>query len=229
MPSPMGDSVTISTELGRNLVLIECRIKYHYASLRISRLAFGTPLVLCGLLLLLMAACQTAGEVRSRTDASAVETAAQQAQECRAGVARKSEYQILRAHMPLADIEQADLGQMADTRLISPPEVTALANWSNDIQQCRSNGVTAVERSGLSSYVPIVLADRDRQDRIAVQLKQRQITWGEAVLRLKASRTALLAGISEETERRGSELSRSAEAERANRAALLNAFTRLVP
>jgi hypothetical protein len=228
--SLMGDtSLAISTELDRKLVLIERRIDHHYALPRISRRAFGTRGAPFGLLLLLVAACQTTGGVRSRADANAFETAAQQAQECRAEIARKPEYQILRSHMPLADIEQADLGQMADARLISPPEVTALADWSYDLQQCRSEAVTVVERSGLSSYVPIVLADRDRQDRIIVLLMQQKITWGEAVLRLKASRTTLLAGISEETERRGSELSRSAEAERANRAALLNAFTRLVP
>ena len=86
-----------------------------------------------------------------------------------------------------------------------------------------------MEQSGLSSYVPIVLADRDRQDRIIVQLMQRKISWGEAILQLKASRTILLAGISEESEHRGSERSRSAEADRANHAAMLNAFTRLVP
>jgi hypothetical protein len=50
----------------------------------------------------------------------------------------------------------------------------------------------AATPSSLSAYVPIVLAHWDRQDRIVVQLVQRKIPWGEAVLRLKASRTVFL-------------------------------------
>jgi hypothetical protein len=52
---------------------------------------------------------------------------------------------------------------------------------------------------------------------------------GEAVLRLRESKTTLLTGINEESGRRSAALTRSAEAQRANRGALLNAFTRLVP
>ena len=181
------------------------------------------------LLLLLVAACQTAGETGFRTETSALDTAVQQAQECHAAAASKPEYYVLQAHMPLADIDQADLGQMADARLISPSEIVVLADWSRDIQQCRNEIVAAATRSSLSAYVPIVLAHWDRQDRIVVQLVQRKIPWGEAVLRLKASRTVFLTGISEENDRRGSALSRAAEAEQANQAAMLNAFARLVP
>jgi hypothetical protein len=97
------------------------------------------------------------------------------------------------------------------------------------MQQCRNEIVAAGAGDGLSGYVPIVLAEWDRQDRVVVQLIQRKISWGEAVLRLRESRTTLLTGINEESGRRGAALTRSAEARRANRAALLNAFTRLVP
>jgi hypothetical protein len=181
------------------------------------------------LLLLLIAACQTAGETGFRTETSALDTAVQQAQECHAAAASKPEYYVLQAHMPLADIDQADLGQMADARLISRSEIVVLADWSRDIRQCRNEIVAAATRSSLSAYVPIVLAHWDRQDRIVVQLVQRKIPWGEAVLRLKASRTGLFTDLSEENDRRSSALSRSAEAEQANRAAMLNAFARLVP
>jgi hypothetical protein len=178
-------------------------------------------------LLLLVAASQTGGEIKP--DLSALETTAQQAQECREAAARKPEYQVLQAHMPLAGIDQADLRQMADARLISSSEIVALTDWSNDIQQCRNEIVAAGARGSLSGFVPIVLAEWDRQDRVVVQLIQRKIPWGEAVLRLRESRTALLTGINEESNRQGVALTRSAEAERANRTALLNAFTRLVP
>ena len=180
----------------------------------------------CRLLLLLVAACQT-GQIKP--DLSALEATAQQAQECREAADRKPEYQVLQAHMPLAGIDQADLRQMADARLISMSEIVALTDWSNDMQQCRNEIVAAGANDNLSSYVPIVLAEWDRQDRVAVQLIQRKIPWGEAVLRLRQSRTVLLTGINEESERQGAALTRSAEAERANRTALLNAFTRLVP
>jgi hypothetical protein len=179
--------------------------------------------------LLLVAACQTADGTGFRTETSALDTAVQQAQECHAAAARKPDYEMLRAHMPLADIDQADLRQMAEAKLISPSEIMVLANWSHDIRQCRNEIVAAATRSSLSAYVPIVLAHWDRQDRIVVQLVQRKIPWGEAVLRLKASRTGLLTDISEENDRRSSAISRSAEAEQANRAAMLNAFARLVP
>jgi hypothetical protein len=178
----------------------------------------------CCLLLLLVAACQT-GEIKP--DLCALETTAQQAQQCREAAARKPEYQMLQAHLPLAGIDQSDLRQMADPSLISSSEIVALTDWSSEIQQCRNEIIAA--RNSLSSYVPIVLAHWDRQDRLVVQLIQRKIPWGEAVLRLRESRTALLTGINEESNRQGSALTRSAEAERANRTALLNAFTRLVP
>ena len=181
------------------------------------------------LLLLIAAGCQTAGEVRSQGDMEAVNAAAKQAQECRATAARKPAYGSLGEHMPLANIEAADLHQMTDATLISPAETVALSAWSHDPQQCRNAVVAMAERSGLSSYLPSVLADRDRQDRILVLLIQRKIHWGEAVLRLKASRTDLLAGLAEESEQRAAAYERSSEAARADRVALLNAVFRLAP
>jgi hypothetical protein len=113
-----------------------------------------------------------------KPDLSALEaTAAQQAQECREAAARKPEYQVLQAHMPLAGIDQADLRQMADARLISSSEIVALTDWSNDMQQCRNEIVAAGARNNLSGYVPIVLAEWDRQDRVVVQLIRRKIPW----------------------------------------------------
>jgi hypothetical protein len=74
--------------------------------------------------------------------------------------ARKPEYEMLRAHMPLADIDQATLGQMAaGAALISPPKSGVLTDWSHDIQQCRNEIVAAATRSGLSAYVRSSLAD----------------------------------------------------------------------
>jgi hypothetical protein len=181
----------------------------------------------CRLLILLVAACQSGNQ--GKPDLGAIEAIAQQAQQCREAADRKPEYQVLQAHMPLAGIDQADLRQMADTTMISSSEIVALTGWSGDMQQCRDEIVDAEARTTLSGYVPIILADWDRQDRVVVQLIQRKTSWGEAVLRLRESRTALLTGINEETERQGSALTRSAQAERANRIALLNAFTRLVP
>jgi hypothetical protein len=142
----------------------------------------------CRLLLLLVAASQTGGEIKP--DLSALETTAQQAQECREAAAHKPEYRVLQVHLPLAGIDQADLRQMADARLVSSSEIVALTDWSNDIQQCRHEIVAAETRSSLSGYVPAVLAEWDRQDRVVVLLIQRQIPWGEAVLRLRESRTA---------------------------------------
>jgi hypothetical protein len=198
-------------------------------SRRTDAAVWGRRHLACGALLLLAAACQTAGGIQSRTDAAAFEAAAQQARECRTEVGQRPGYELLRRHMPLGDIQQADLRQMADPSLISATEARVLIEWSHDMQRCRNASVRAATRSGLSSYVPIVLAGWDRQDHIAVRLLQRKITWGEAVMRLKASNTTLLAGLGEEANRRLSALTRSAEAERAHRAALLNAFSGFAP
>ncbi len=181
----------------------------------------------CPPLLLLVTACQTGGEIKP--DLGALGTIAKRAQECYEAAARKPEYQLLLAHVPLAGIEQADLRQMADASLISSSETVALIDWSNDTQRCRNEIVAAGATDSLSGYVPMVLAEWDRQDLVVVQLIQRKVSRGEAVLRLRESRTTLLTGINEESKRQGAALTRSAETERANRIALLNAFTRLVP
>jgi hypothetical protein len=222
-----GDNFSFS-HLRRKTLWVGRRAGDHRESRQMGTTAFGYPRIrcFCSLMLLLVAACQT-GEIKP--DLSALENTAKQAQKCREAAAHKPEYQVLQAHMPLAGIGQADLRQMADTRLVSSSETVALTDWSNAIQQCRDAIVTAAARDSLSGYVPIVLAEWDRQDRVVVQLVQGRIPWGEAVLRLRESRTALLTGINEESKRQSIALTRSAEAERANRAALLNAFTRLVP
>jgi hypothetical protein len=219
---------SVSASPRRKAFLVgQCAVDRHELT-RIHKRGFGYLCLRCsGLLLLLVAACQAGGEIKP--DLTTAQTVAQRAQQCREAAARKPEYLVLRAHMPLDGIDQADLRQMSDPRMISSSEIVALTDWSGDMQQCRNQIVDAMSRASLSGYAPIVLAEWDRQDRVVVELSQRKISWGEAVLRLRESRTTLLTGINEETERQSSALTRSAQAERANQTALINAFTRLVP
>ncbi len=115
--------------------------RWALAHCELRRPAFGYLGIRCSrLLLLLVAACQT-GEIKP--DLSALEATVKQAQECHDVAARKPEFQVLQAHMPLAGIDQADLRQMADERLISSSEIVALTDWSNDMQQCRNEIVAA--------------------------------------------------------------------------------------
>jgi hypothetical protein len=123
----------------------------------------------------------------------------------------------------------AALTQLADTDFISSDEKVALRGWFRDMGQCRNILPAAVTQQGLYSFLPAILADEDRQDRIYTLLIQKKITWGEAVLRLKASRTGLLESLAATNDRLQAEATQSEQAVRVNQTGLLNALTRLAP
>jgi hypothetical protein len=183
----------------------------------------------CGLLLFAVTACGSAGERKRAIEVDRLSHVAREAEACRAAGASKAEIQALRQRLPLHDIDEASLEQMADTRFASGPEKSALAVWSGVSGQCGAQARSALARIGLASYIPAILANQDRQDHVFVQIVHGKIPWGDAVLRLKASRTALWSTIAEENDRRSLEFDRSTEAARANRTAILDAFTQMVP
>jgi hypothetical protein len=183
----------------------------------------------CGVLLFAVTACGSAGGRKQAAELDRLGHAAQEVESCRAAGASKPDVQVLRQRMPLRNIDEADLEQMAEMRFASNPEKSALAVWSGVTGQCGAEARKALARVGLSSYIPAILANQDRQDHIFVQLVQGRIRWGDAVLRLKASRTALWSAVAEENDRRYTEFERSTEAARANRTAILDALTQMVP
>jgi hypothetical protein len=183
----------------------------------------------CSLLLFAVAACGYAGERRQAAELDRLVHAAQEAESCRAAGASKADVQVLRERVPLRNIDEASLEQLADRKFASDREKSALTVWSGVTGHCGAQARTALARIGLSSHIPAILANRDRQDHIFVQLVQGKIRWGDAVLRLKASRTVLWSAVAEENDRRDTEFERSTEAARANRTAILDAFTQMMP
>jgi hypothetical protein len=62
--------------------------------------------------------------------------AARDAVQCRATAARDPRYQILNQHMPLANIDDANLSQMIDRRFATNSEIAALDSWTHDVNEC---------------------------------------------------------------------------------------------
>lgn len=96
--------------------------------------------------------------------------------------------------MPLDDIGRASLLQMADPELVTSSEVAALDAWTGDLNACRER-LLQVANKTLPAFGPIVEASRDDDDAIFVELAQRKLTWGRAVMRLKSTRTRLRADL----------------------------------
>src|SRR5262249_41988688 len=94
----------------------------------------------------LFGACSTS--VDSKPDAllTAAVTISQDATTCRRSLADNIEYQSVARRMPLVDIYQATLRQMADTQLASPDEISALLAWAQELQRCRYKTLAAVRQ-----------------------------------------------------------------------------------
>lgn len=114
--------------------------------------------------------------------------------DCRAAAARNPRYRILDRRMPLADIGAASLGQMTDQDLATNGEVAALAAWTAELNACRAP-ILQVANETFPAFGPIIEAARDDDDAILVDLAQRKLPWGKAVLRLKGTRTKLRADL----------------------------------
>ena len=130
----------------------------------------------------------------SRANLQRFAAAAQAAMECRAAAARNPQYRILDRRIPLADVGAATLHQMADPDLVASSEVAALDAWLGELNACREKLLQAANDT-LPAFGPIIEASRDDDDAIFVELAQHKLTWGNAVMRLKSTRTKLSADL----------------------------------
>jgi hypothetical protein len=170
----------------------------------------------------------TSADVEARALTATFQSATRQGLECRYSVASKPEYRIIAVYMPLADINQATLAQMIDTSYPDGRENSALAAWQKDMRACGNRLVDAVE-STAPVYVPIVIAAWNRDDEVLVLLARRKITWGDAVMRLKANRVELMTKLTDQMSQTMTQLTQRKESELNRRAKYIDALVGLVP
>lgn len=181
---------------------------------------------------LLIAACassqQAAAVATTQDGLQRTLAATEKALQCRAANARNPAYAVLQRHMPLANIGMATLPQMTDRSHASTMERAALDSWIRDENDCRQHLLEAIDGT-LPSFGPILEAGRDDDDAVYVGLAQRRLTWGEAVMRLRANRTRLRAAMIARGDKVLSEVSRMQQAQLDRRTAILSSVIRILP
>jgi hypothetical protein len=146
----------------------------------------------------------------------------------RATAAQNPQYRSLDERMPLTDIGSASLPQMTDPGLATRAQISALDAWSHDLNACREQ-LLQVTYNTLPSFGPIIEAARDRDDATFVQLTERKVTWGEAVMRLRKTRTTLRADLTAHADQVLAELGKQEEEQRNRRATILSSIVRVLP
>jgi hypothetical protein len=192
------------------------------------RSCFG---MLAGTMPLLAAACVAPAQLEIRNaelDLQRFVAATNDAIACRATAAQNPRYRILDERMPLTDIGSASLPQMADPSLATRAQIPALHAWSHDLNACREQ-LLQVTYNTLPSFGPIIEAARDQDDATFVQLTERKVTWGEAVMRLKKNRTTLRADLTARADQVLAELGNQQQEQLNRRATILSSIIRVLP
>jgi hypothetical protein len=192
------------------------------------RSCFG---MLAGAMPLIASACVGPPQLEMRNlelDLQRFVAAADDAIACRATAAQNPRYRILAERMPLTDIGPASLSQMTDPDLATPAQMSALDAWSHDLNACREQ-LLQVTYQALPSFGPIIEAARDEDDATFVQLTERKVTWGEAVMRLKRNRTTLRANLTARADQVLAELGKQEQEQLNRRATILSSIIRALP
>jgi hypothetical protein len=156
----------------------------------------------CAVAMALLGACADS-ESRSQMKAQKMQAqenlrrfreAAQQAVHCRAAAAGNSRYQVLNEHLPLADLDDATLFQMTDKEFATDSEIAALDVWTRDTNRCLAPLLREADAT-IPSFGPIVEASWNDDTAVFVKLAHREMTWGEAVIRLKSNTTKMRADL----------------------------------
>ena len=155
-------------------------------------------------------------------------SAAQDEAACSAAAGANPAYAPLRPHMPWEDIGQASLSQMTDQSHATDEEIAALDTLNRALAQCR-NQLLAVTQSTLPSFGPLIEHGRDQDDAVFVKLAERKITWGDAVMALKANRTALRSDVIANAEKVDSNLDKMQQNQINRRTTLLSSVIRIIP
>jgi hypothetical protein len=177
------------------------------------------------------AACIAPAQLEMRNtelDLQRFVAAANDAVACRATAAQNPQYGILAERMPLTDIGSASLPQMTDPGLATRAQISALDAWSRDLNTCRKQ-LLQVTYNTLPSFGPIIEAARDQDDATFVQLTERKVTWGEAVMRLKRNRTTLRADLTARADQVLGEVGKQEQEQLNRRATILSSIIRILP
>jgi hypothetical protein len=154
--------------------------------------------------------------------------AARDAVQCRATAARDPRYQILNQHMPLANIDDANLSQMIDERFATNSEIAVLASWIRDVNGCLERLLRETNAT-ISAFGPIIEASWNNDIAVFVKLAHRQMNWGEAVMRLKSNTTKLRADVIARADQVSAELSKMEQAEFNRRTAIITSVIGILP
>ena len=184
--------------------------------------------VIAAIASLMAGACSTSADVNADEFSADAMTISQDAASCRRSLADNIEYGPVARRMPLVDIYQATVQQMADTRLASANEVSALLAWAQELQKCRYKTLAAIRQRAPIALASVLTA-WNGEDEVFVLLSKRRLSWGDAVIRLRSNRADLLSKLTEQAFRESAQLSASKQAELSRRVSILNALTNLAP
>ncbi len=168
------------------------------------------------------------GAQTTQDNLSGFAAAADHAAECRATVARDPAYRILRRHMPLTNPGTATLPQMADAERATSDEITALDAWTRDTNACRERLLQETDRT-IPTFGPIIEQARNDDNAVFVMLARRELTWGDAVMRLMGNRTQMRSGLIHGADQVISDVARLQQAELGRRTTILNSIIRILP
>jgi hypothetical protein len=153
---------------------------------------------------------------------------ARDAVQCRATAARNPRYQILNQHMPLANIDDANLSQMIDQKFATNSEIAVLDSWTRDVNGCLERLFREINGT-IPAFGPIIEASWDDDIAVFVKLAHRQMSWGEAVMRLKSNTTKLRAAVIARADQVSAEISKMEQAQFDRRTAIITSVIGILP
>lgn len=166
-------------------------------------------------LALLLCSCATQAQRQFQAIKASNQTNAAQLMACSTEVYNSSDYDLLRAHIPLS-IYDATLEQLSDSNLASPAEIKALFTVHPRLQECRKAFLTATSQTE-PGLVPIVTTLLTKNEDDLVTLTQRKISWGEYVHRIRDRMTETQTALQAEDRRVVAGLQQEHQAEVAHR------------
>jgi hypothetical protein len=190
----------------------------------------------CAVAIALLGACadsesrsqMKAQKMQAQEDLRRFRDAAQQAVHCRAEAAQNSRYQVLSEHMPLTDLDDATLSQMTDKNFATDSEIAALDAWTRDMNRCLEALVREANAT-IPSFGPVVEASWNDDTVVFVKLAHREMTWGEAVIRLKSNTIKMRADLIARADQVSAQISKVDQTEYNRSTSIITSIIGLLP
>ena len=138
---------------------------------------------------LVLAGCATAAQCQATQVSAITREAAVELKTCIVAIRDKPEYLSLLPH--LADLEtgQHTMRQLTDETVPTPTEAQLIAASTDETNICRHHFLAVISQAR-PDVVPVIAGNMVKRDQIAVDLIERQITWGGAARQADASCTS---------------------------------------